>query len=175
MDHGPAKRWSGALPVLLLAVLAGAGCLEDDPAAWSIPASELVVDSAAVRAVRGTHPWSGLPGAGFDFDVHYELRGNPGAIYKIEITPYPPGDYRYVRQYTPIFDDDPLPAGVKHVLSDDIWIEHDYAGYDSIMIYLFVEAVFWRDFEVGELGFSERSMRGEDTWFKAIKIDIRDE
>lgn len=135
----------------------------------------LQVDSATVYAVRGLYPNTGEPGGRFFCDIYYELRGNPGAIFKMEIYPYPPAKYYYGIQYNQIFSNDPLPVDMKHVLSDDIWVKYDYADHDSIWIYLSVEARFWRDFEIEEIGFSERDLRGEDRWFKSMKIDIRDE
>jgi hypothetical protein len=171
------KRAAGKTLVAAIVpiVLSCAGCLEDDPVSFDAPYSVLYVDSASVHAEPGLHPYSGETGYRFVFDIYYELGGNPGAIFNVEIFPYPPARYYYGIQYNQIFRNDPLPADVKHVLSDDIWIDYDYADHDSIWIYLSVEARFWRDFEVEEIGLSERDLRGEDRCLRSMKIDIRGE
>jgi len=163
-------------PFVLAVLLAVFACSEDSSVNPNHPAGELIIDSVSVYVVRGVDPYSGNPAGKFAIDLYFELIGNPGAIYRIEFSPSPPGTNTLGLERPGYYLADPLPIDTHlEYHEEDLWFEYDYTDYDSIWTYCAVTAIFWNEYESHIRDETIHIPLGEDKKWFVLMIDVRDE
>ncbi len=149
-------------------------CSEDSTVNPNYPDCELIIDSVSVYVVRGIHPDYGTPSGHFFLDIYYQLRGATGSFYRVELSPSPPGTNTNVIEH-PGYYRNPQPINTPLELHFDLWLEYDYADYDSIGTYFSVTAKFWREYESHIRMETVRIPLGEDKKWLVLMVEVRDE